>query len=956
MGRWILLGLALHCLALWLLAGPFLRRGLLQLWHYQGFLRLQSLSAGLVYDRDRSKADTLCFPSFLRTIVLRLLVVGSCTYGASGHFVRIGEAAVPGPGLLRVTTSNPSGLRGKECHLVELGAGIHCISESQLSTVTLPRCCTTLQAQAASLHRHVRVLAGPPVACRPGSRWAGTWAGVLTMSDLPSQELKLPWRSGELESGRLQASIHYLGHVRLQVLNSYGFCRGPTWPQAKELTERLLQTATQHLVIGGFGPRIICGDFNFSDGELDAFEVWKHYGWVSAQTFAAFHWGHQVLPTCKGTTERDFLWLSPEAQHLCRQVHVFDIFQEHSTVAADLSLDVPLSQVYQWPLPALIPWTEVQLDAWQGSATFSTLEGTTTECYSQVGRALETSLVGHIPTQPGHRLLPTQVGRCQRLAPTRTREQAKFCRASRAGEVELRCDLTTRAVRLWFKQLRRLQSLRHSLRAGAQHWEAQLHRCELWSAILHARGFDGGFRTFWSMGYSDGRPHVPEQLPEGLPSSAQLEQIYETFRARFEALESWHIRQRCRLLKQKHDATMAGLFGELKRAPKAKPDLLWFDHYYTILGYEQDTCSLHLDRPLDLTGRSTWTLNGTPLSVLEADQDTCIVSHLPSLLPGDELHQHQVLTQLEEVHDAFVQFWQPRWNAYKDISDSDWARITTFARAHMRPLHLELPPLAPDQWHRTLARYKPTAARGVDGISHLDLINMPQPLETELLAILDRVETGEAWPQQACFGVVQALAKVDGAHEVSAFRPVVVLSLLYRTWSSLRSRQLLSQLVPVIPEGQVGFIPGQEAMNVWALWMAMIDLCCQGGSTLCGLSADLVRAFNCIPRAPLFWLASFLGIPERVVHPWRNFVEDFSRSFMIRGTLSEAVTSSVGFPEGCALSVLGMCLLDLMWHSYAEVLCPGLRIFSYVDNLGLTARDAGHLALGFATMQAFFTL
>ena len=115
-------------------------------------------------------------------------------------------------------------------------------------------------------------------------------------------------------------------------------------------------------------------------------------------------------------------------------------------------------------------------------------------------------------------------------------------------------------------------------------------------------------------------------------------------------------------------------------------------------------------------------------------------------------------------------------------------------------------------------------------------------------------------------------------------------------------------------------------------------------------------AFNCIPRGPLFWLASFLGLPSTVLTPWRNYMRDFSRSFMIRGSLSTSSRSTVGLPEGCALSVLGMCLLDMMWHHYAAAFCPGIRIFSYVDNLGLTARDAGHLALGFATMQAFFTL
>lgn len=71
--------------------------------------------------------------------------------------------------------------------------------------------------------------------------------------------------------------------------------------------------------------------------------------WVSAQAFALRHWGQPISPTCKGSTERDFIWLSPEAQCLCRQVQVLDIFHEHSTVAVDLSLDVPLNHTFRWP-------------------------------------------------------------------------------------------------------------------------------------------------------------------------------------------------------------------------------------------------------------------------------------------------------------------------------------------------------------------------------------------------------------------------------------------------------------------------------------------------------------------------------------------------------------------------------------------------------------------------------
>ena len=47
---------------------------------------------------------------------------------------RVGEASHPGPDEVAwFGTSNPSGLRGKESLLAELGCGVWCLSETQLS-------------------------------------------------------------------------------------------------------------------------------------------------------------------------------------------------------------------------------------------------------------------------------------------------------------------------------------------------------------------------------------------------------------------------------------------------------------------------------------------------------------------------------------------------------------------------------------------------------------------------------------------------------------------------------------------------------------------------------------------------------------------------------------------------------------------------------------------------------
>ena len=96
------------------------------------------------------------------------------------------------------------------------------------------------------------------------------------------------------------------------------------------------------------------------------FDFWRRLGWCSAQELGFQLLGIEPVPTCKGQTERDLVWLSPEAAAICRAVTVHDVFREHSTVSVGLALPLASSPVRVWPLPSNIPWSQV-VDTWQTS-------------------------------------------------------------------------------------------------------------------------------------------------------------------------------------------------------------------------------------------------------------------------------------------------------------------------------------------------------------------------------------------------------------------------------------------------------------------------------------------------------------------------------------------------------------------------------------------------------------
>lgn len=396
---------------------------------------------------------------------------------------------------------------------------------------------------AKNLNRSPKLLYGAPVAPRANSEWAGTWSGVLTLSDVPARSL--PWPSEVWSTGRVQASRHFVEHLPFTIANVYGYAVGPTWPKAHSLTQTLLSTVTEEIVLGCSGPRLVCGDLNCTSTSLDAFEVWRNHGWASLQDFAASRWGWDIVPTCKKVTERDFIWCSPEALDLLCDISTQDVFCDHCVLIGHFRVPEVQPSLRSWAIPAQIPWDSVDLtDFHDCYRDFAPVGLTATELVTSIGATLENGLAGRVKGQPDQCLTQQQTGRGKRISPKSVSLVAPSSRPSRQGEVALRGDLAGRAVHLWFKQLRRLQSYLFAIRANSPSASAVAYRLELWAAILRARGFGSSFTVWWSSHSVGSSFDAPGHLPQGPPGVVVAEAIFQCFKTSFEKFENWHLRQR----------------------------------------------------------------------------------------------------------------------------------------------------------------------------------------------------------------------------------------------------------------------------------------------------------------------------------------------------------------------------------------------------------------------------
>ena len=914
-------------------------------WHASSFWSVEG--------EDVHCRSCLAQPTSLRS----LYSVGWLNHLVYLDFVPWGEALNPGPPLA-INLANPTGIRGKEQYLLDLPRGITCVAETHLATPGIASSCRYMRSLAKQDQRCLRLLPGAAVPLRARSLTTGVWSGVMQLSDLPCHKLEMHWPNGEHSLGRVQTANFRMGNVLIQGTVLYGWSPGPTWPRAHQATRDLLRHLSTEVVHGTNGLRFICGDFNGDELKLPEMDDWLRAGWQEVQTLHARLTGDGPYPTCKGSTRPDRIFVSPELASYFVRCEVTDVFADHSVVTGHFALPGDASTYSWWPMPAKMPWSSIDIPAWHASSPVFlpfAKDQDTTDYLSSIGQQYEASVKPEFVSDIPNGLPRACRGRAQHHSPVLRPRNLKTLRPSRNGEEKPRCDLVSHSVQRWFRQLRRIQSLVHNLRRNSDAVTALVYRLDLWRAIKSACGFAGTFPVWWSV-----RPHklpgAPMSFPDLLPPLGVVEIIFEDFKQNYRAFETWNLRHRSETLQAVLRTDMRKAFQTLRSDTASAPDRFVETSVAQVLDVEVETCLVHVDRPLVQTAQTSWTLEDEPARVTQIGSQLFEVHSSLPLVPGQELSMHTHITDPVDMHVHLQQFWTARWQKFVDIPVDRWNRLLGFVQAYMPSLDLSLPQINSDTWDNINRRYTSTAARGPDGFDHLDLLNMPMALRDGCVSLFNSIEAGAAWPRQLLKAFCHPLPKHSAAAQVGEYRPIVVMSVLYRSWSALRSRSLLQQLRSHVSSGVVGFMPTREAGEIWHYVQALLEIAFQNNLSLTGVVSDVRKAFESIPRACLFAASKHVGLPASLLSAWFRFLESFERHFLLQDHCGPPITSNWGLPEGCGLSVVGMTVIDWCWDVYQSLFAPATLPLSYVDNYEVLANSIGELLTGFATLETFMEL
>ena len=838
---------------------------------------------------------------------------------------RIGEARVPGPDnapTWTLGTCNPSGLHGKQAILNQISADVLAVSESHLSKAGTRHLSAGLRSIRSPFRR---VLTGSPMQPRTVGSDAGQYAGVAFLATVPSRVPAVPWPPDLYETGRIQFGSFFTSMAWVTGAVVYGYPEGKVHLNAKARTAAILDFAFEH-VRQLPGPRFLTGDWNYTIGSLDVVSSLHDAGWVEVQDLFAQRTGAAVCMTCKQVSRKDFLFLSPELAMAFVDLSVHQtIFADHAVLCAHFAGGSNHLERFVWPCPKPVPWSRVGP---LGEPVSFAAPLDPTAQYAALWSSRERAAASALPDV----WVPSMAGRGQQTKPHRKVHAQAPLKAGRSDDVQPAFFGFSSVHAKQFRQLRRLQNFcRWAENKDAIGLANHEHGVALWTSILRAPGFSPTFASWWHHRQYV-CPHDPADVPQFCPSAAVARQIFEVVLAEVRLLEQRLDRAKAAYRKTQHEVDKNLVFRDVARPCAAPVESLIHEVQSKVAEVDAAECAIVLPSPQTFDAAQPLWVAGQAREIIHAEHDKVWLTDVSGIGPEAGVAQRQEIGHLRDVFEAFHSQWKERWCRHDDLPFSHWDAIIGFARQIMRPIAIPHLEICPDLLLAEVHRKKKRSATGLDGVSRDDLIQADLNTVLSLTGVYRRAELDGCWPSQIVAGKVHSLAKTELAATVSQYRPITIFGLPYRIWSSLQSRHLLQWAESWVDEGVYGNRKGRQASDLWHFMLQQIEHAYATGSMLCGVSADIEKCFNCIPRYPALCLAVLTGTPAQVTTAWAGALSSMCRHFKVRDSFSPGFLTSTGLAEGCGLSVFGMLLVDHVFACWMRVQAPAITTLSYVDD------------------------
>eukprot|EP00435_Cladocopium_sp_Y103_P023529 s1438_g5.t1 len=878
---------------------------------------------------------------------------------------RVGEASNPGP--LRVGTFNPHQLYNKEDVVCGWGPGLWAASETS----------HTVDAMQVSRSRFRKsgfhTAWSPPVQkhTRDAGLFRGRPSGTCLISHLRLKPYPAVPSCTAEHSSRVVEGIVDLGNgTNLFVASLYGPTHTTTFFDPWALLAAVCKESFDH-ALAFKGPAIIMGDMNVEICELPRWPALQRAGWIDCAAFDAERRG-----TCPGFTSKDrvrktFILVNSQlAQALqwCDVVEEFE-FDSHPLLAADFDLEIVHRPVSKFWLPVSTDRYMFDADLLEEHANSALSERQSKfdcamasddgdEAMRQFNLVFESCLQKSCVDSAGqHVRLPKRcIGRGTKAIRRNVRPSAPMIKPARDGEFTPCLCQPSLTIRYQTKQVRRLQSLESQLNASVRNGRDCPNDscCQLWQSVLHARGFHPTFTDFVLKVFGI---FVPLQCP-GVEYVHYLVMVLKTHLQQeiSETAKQLRFQRECRVLKDVQNGGPNAY--RSVRDPSAPP----FNAIERELQFPVVPQRWPKDGRQSLKLREPCTELDSQFPVYFQDQE-CFVQNIDGLRvqldrkvklkdPSQmKLVQKQVIADRQAMQKATGEAWSMLWQRDpKDDCPENWPEAFSFLQNMPAFPAMEFQPLQCSEWKRHAASVSKRSARGCCAYTPHELLVMPDTILQWLLQILQAIEHGRfSWPKALMTARVVMLGK-SSERPTSPLqtRPITITSRIYRNWARYRSMQIIEHVKPLLAPQVAGAISGVSADLMAASLLLEVEKAVLSNHPRIGITIDLVKCFNAIPRQPVLAAMAKLGVPWQIIRALDSMFKQMHRLLELSGEVGDEWFSTTGVPEGCAMSIISMLSLSV-WvaeHLKANVDSHTAVCLTFADNWALVTDTFSQLQTG----------
>ena len=669
-------------------------------------------------------------------------------------------------------------------------------------------------------------------------------------------------------------------------------------------------------------------------------------------------WVHHFHPLMNRVLRMMLPFLSPQLAPFVHSVYVDQhaLFSGHNPLCFSLGLPLtpPMKDIWMLPQPwiCLEPQQRLVQEYFAQFVPDPTIVDNSTHLHPltwwsrQVEKSVHCALREQHVTDPVK--FPTDGlpkkfrGRCK----TRQIVQApwpKSIPAGRSGDFTPTIESTAIAFRQQVKQLRRIQSLRRRVSKLSHFnpvWPETISQIQTeWKRILSAPGFYPIFPT-WVNSFPEIQP-LTHQVPttevlydieQILHMHVQQETQYQrkvaTERAAFRMkLDCTKGSKKMAFRSVKEDGP--GLLQEIEIQKQSNFTLVSHDFSGLILLRMPPESTFQTQEPFWVEGQQasfvSWDSPILELMIHDA------LAPLPNT--GVVL-QKAIVVQPDRIAQSLTDFWNQYWqhDNPETLLDNDcWAQFNQLLNQLPQADVMTLQELNLTFWRKAISQLKATTARGSCGWAPDELKQLPDNAIISLMHVFLELQT-TSLPPWFMHARTVPLAKKHGANDVSQSRPITVLPLLYRCWGKCICSQILQTWAALFPESVSGFLPGRSPQRSLYSLQLQLELNHLGieQTSYGGLTLDLVKCFNTLPRRPCLLLMLRLGIPPKLAEFWYRSINNMSRSWSLNGSMHFSGKPTTGFPEGDTFSVLTMLAVNRLWSKLLSTVA--VHPNSFADN------------------------